>query len=184
MLGLCPLRLPAHNGLRDRRDNTRQGHTLLRVRRDAPRDMSWTLRKMQESEHESMGALAEWCQCRLDGGTWFHAGRHLLDAAIRLRPDGDTENPSSTTRCSRRTWCFSKGTPTTTSWWETSSGTRQFLSSRHSGALSQHSCAPFAPSSRTLWMGVDKSVVREVAELSPELDDYGEYAVIQCAGMT
>ncbi|KAH8025760.1 hypothetical protein HPB51_011091 [Rhipicephalus microplus] len=44
-------------------------------------------------------------------------------------------------------------------------------------------CALCTIKSNTV-VGVDKSVVHEVAELSPEWMITGEYAVIKCAGMT
>lgn len=146
------------------------------------RDVSWTLRKMQESEHESMRALGERCQRRLADGVWS-----VRDDIFWTQPFDyarmATRRPELYKDLQSADLVFFKGDVNYRKLvgdleWDPSVPFQQALRGFEPTFL----CTLRTIKSNTV-AGVEKSVVREVEQRSSDWMITGEYAVIQCAGM-
>lgn len=145
------------------------------------RDVSWTLRKMQESQHESMRALAGRCQRRFADGAWS-----VQDDIFWTQPfdyaQMATRRPELYKTLQSADLVFFKGDVNYRKLvgdleWDPSVPFKQALRGFEPTFL----CTLRTVKSNTV-AGVDRSVVREVAQRSPDWMITGEYAVIQCAG--
>ncbi|XP_050039950.1 damage-control phosphatase ARMT1-like [Dermacentor andersoni] len=145
------------------------------------RDVSWTLRKMQESKHEAMRVLGERCQHRISDGIWS-----VLDDIFWTQPFDyahmATRRPQLYKILQSADLVFFKGDVNYRKLvgdlqWDPSVPFQQALRGFEPTFL----CTLRTIKSNTV-AGVDKSVVSEVAQRSPDWMITGEYAVIQCAG--
>ncbi|KAK8788714.1 hypothetical protein V5799_021509 [Amblyomma americanum] len=147
------------------------------------RDLSWTLRKMRECDHEATRALGERCQRRIDEGVWS-----VLDDIFWTQPfdyaQMATRRPGLYKLLQSADLVLFKGDVNYRKLvgdleWDPSVPFHQVLRGFDPTFL----CTLRTIKSNTV-AGVDRSVVRDVAQRSADWMITGEYAVLQCAGVT